>query len=130
MSRYEIQGLFFGLLVSSMLKIAVIINTLILGCSWLYIERILGFQKSPSSCHVTILLWHNHFINPTWQQTKLASWHVTHPFVPRNFQCSILCPTFTYRATNYLQHGTILHSLEFFHLFINFFFWALVPVLI
>ena len=70
MSWYEIQGLFFGLLLSSMLKIAVIISTLILGCNWLYIERILGFQKSSSTCHFTIQSWHDHFINPTWQQTK------------------------------------------------------------
>ena len=70
MSWYEIQGLFFGLLVSSMLKIAIKFGTLILDCSQLYIERILGFQKSPPSCHVTIQSWHNHFINPTWQQTK------------------------------------------------------------
>ena len=47
MSWYEIQGLFFGLLVSSMLKTAVIIGTLILGRNWLYIERTLGFQKKP-----------------------------------------------------------------------------------
>jgi len=70
MSWYEIQNLFFGLLVSSMLKIAVIIDTLILGRIWLYIERILGFQKSPSSCHVTRQSWHDHFITPTWQRTK------------------------------------------------------------
>jgi len=46
MSWYEIQGLFFGLPVPSMLKIAIIIGPLILGRKWLYIEIILGFQKA------------------------------------------------------------------------------------
>ena len=72
MSWYEIQGLFFNLLVSSMLKILIIIRTIILGRSWLYIERILGFQKAHKSCHVTIQSWHDQFINPTWQQTKTS----------------------------------------------------------
>jgi len=70
MSWYEIQGLFFGLLVSSMLKIAIIIGTLILGRNWLYIERILGFQKAHKLCHFSIQSWHDQFINPTWQQTE------------------------------------------------------------
>ena len=72
MSWYEIQGLFFNLLVSSMLKILIIIRTIILGRSWLYIEKFLGFQKAHKLCHVTIQSWQEQFINPTWQQTKLG----------------------------------------------------------
>ena len=121
MSWYEIQGLFFGLLVSSLLKIAIKICPIFLGYSQLYIERILGFQKSPPSCHVTIQSWHDHFINPTWQQTKP----------------SIVARYSFLRATNFpvlnpLSHVQILcHDLlstwhdfsllEIFHLLLSFF---------
>jgi len=85
MSWYEIQGLFFGLLVLPMHKIAVK-NRFSKPCLHLaFIDTKLGFQKSPSSCHVTRQSWHDYFINPTWQQAK--------PSIVARFT--------NYRATNF-----------------------------
>jgi hypothetical protein len=112
MSWYEIQGLFFSLLLSSMLKIAIIIGTLILGHSWIYIERILGFQKAHHRATlrdnrgtITSLILRG-------SRQNLASWHVSQAschdfssdesFVPR----SHIVPRTYYNVARFLRYSS------------------------
>jgi len=101
-------------------KSQIIISTLILASNWLFIERILGFQKSPSSCHVTSWSWRDGFINPTWQQTKPSI--VAHCILLRDMKFPEADPLS--HAPQWCHEipklGTMLHSWAIFLLFFKF----------
>ena len=110
MSWYEIQGLSFGLLMSSMLKIVLPPAN---PNPWPHLalyRKILRVPESPSSCHDTVQSWHDSIIKPTWQQTKPSIVARCNLLRATKFPVLNLCPTFTYRATNQIHRGTILNS--------------------
>jgi len=51
-----------------------------------FIDKELGFQRSPPSCHVWRPSWHDFLINPTWQQIYSTIVARYTSIMPRFFQ--------------------------------------------